>query len=114
MKAKALKNKKRTRKGKNLLILCSAAVILLFLLILFSAGTAAANAEEYGSSEKYYTSITVESGDTLWSIAEEYMTDEYKNINVYIDEVIRINHLHGDMIRAGQDLCIPYYSAEQK
>lgn len=61
---------------------------------------------------KYYTSISIKKGDTLWSIASEYMTAEYDNIEEYILEVKRINHISGDTIYAGRYLTVPYYSME--
>ena len=63
---------------------------------------------------KYYTSIQVESGDTLWEIAEEYRTEEYEDINSYIEEVKEINHLTSSQITDGMYLCIPYYTTEDK
>lgn len=63
---------------------------------------------------KYYKSITIEPGDSLWSIAKENMTEEYGSINDYIDEVCFINSLDGTQIHAGRSLTIPYYSAEFK
>ena len=63
---------------------------------------------------KYYTSITVEQGQTLWGIADDYIDYEhYKDKNAYIAEVERINHLNGDeMLLTGRMLIVPYYSAE--
>lgn len=61
---------------------------------------------------KYYTSIRVEKGDTLWTIADAYMTEEYENISDYIGEVCNINRISGDTIHAGQYLTVPYYSAK--
>ena len=58
---------------------------------------------------KYYTSIKIQKGDTLWSIAEEYMTQEYENTRDYIDEIIRLNHLSSDKIHYGKFLVVPYY-----
>lgn len=61
---------------------------------------------------KYYTSIKVEQGDTLWSIAKEHMGTEYASIQHYIDEVKQLNKLRVDDIHSGQYLMIPYYSSE--
>lgn len=62
---------------------------------------------------KYYTNITVEYGETLWDIADEYIDyQEYKDRAAYIAEVQSINHLNDDAIRAGQHLVVPYYSNE--
>ncbi len=61
---------------------------------------------------KYYTSISIKKGDTLWSIASEYMTAEYDSIEEYIMEVKKLNHISGNKIYTGKYLTIPYYSAE--
>jgi len=61
------------------------------------------------SSDKCFTSIEIEPGDTLWSIAQEYATDEYESIEHYISEVKDINSLTGDNICAGAFLTLPYY-----
>ncbi len=62
------------------------------------------------SKEKRYTSIQIEEGDTLWSIAGEHLSPEYKSINDFIYEVKRINHISGDEIHAEAFLVIPYYT----
>ena len=63
---------------------------------------------------KYYTSVTVESGETLWDIADEFVEySYYKNKNSYIKEVQSINHLDENCsIDAGQILILPYYSSQ--
>ena len=66
-------------------------------------------------SFKYYTSIEVAEGETLWSIAECHADAHYADIRDYVDEVVRINHLWDeDRLLAGQHLIIPYYSEEYK
>lgn len=63
---------------------------------------------------KYYTQVTVESGESLWELAEAYIDYEfYKDKDSYIAEIRRINHLDGDgSLVAGQRLILPYYSAD--
>ncbi len=61
---------------------------------------------------KYYRSITVESGDSLWNIAQENITEEYDSVQDYIEEVCFINSITADDIHAGHHLIIPYYEAE--
>ena len=63
---------------------------------------------------KYYTNITVAYGESLWSLADQYIDySQYKDKNAYIAEVCSINHLAEDSdIRAGQNLIMPYYSPE--
>ncbi len=65
-----------------------------------TAGTAA---------KKYYTTITVEEGDSLWSIAQEYMTEEYHTTEEYIEEVMFTNNLKSDVIVTGTHLLVPFY-----
>lgn len=59
---------------------------------------------------KYFTSVTVESGDTLYAIAEQYFTEEYKSIENYIREIKKVNGLATDRIIQGNYLTIPYYA----
>lgn len=66
------------------------------------------------SGFKYYTSVTVAAGETLWELADSYVDyDYYKSKNSYIAEVQQINHLDEQgSIAAGQVLILPYYSSE--
>lgn len=83
-----------------------------FSVCFFSFKTKAQNeAEEV--AYKYYKSIVVDSGDTIWDYAEEYAhEDYYDSYESYIKEVIRINAMQDDSIQSGQYLIIPYYSYE--
>ena len=54
-------------------------------------------------------SIEIQSGDTLWGIAEEYMNEKDGSIIEYIDEVKEINGLKSDDIQDSQYLTIAYY-----
>ena len=58
---------------------------------------------------KYYKSIQIHSGDTLWNIAEEYITEDYESVNDYITEVKKINKLSSDQIQDSQYQTVPYY-----
>lgn len=78
----------------------------------FSLRTKAQSSDEE-IQYKYYKSIVVESGDTLWNLAEEYgILEYYGSHQEYIDEVMRMNGLSDDKITAGQYIIIPYYSSE--
>lgn len=83
------------------------AVILISIIFLRSTSAQAAPTEV---SSKYFTSIQVEAGDTLWTIATEHITDEYSDIHEYMNEVCSINHISADEIHAGQYIVIPYYA----
>lgn len=60
------------------------------------------------ASLKYYKSIEIQPGDTLWGIAEQYMTNEYNSIQEYIDELKEMNHLSSDQIHDSRYLMIAY------
>lgn len=59
--------------------------------------------------EKNVTSVYIEKGDSLWSIAQRYYHEENQSMNSYIEEIKKCNHLSGDQIREGQNLVVPYY-----
>ena len=93
---------------KIAVLFCSIVAVVMICSIMFSTiHTQAAPAE---TTNKYYTSIQVESGDTLWAIASEYITDDYTDMNEYIREVCSINHISEDEIHAGQYIVVPYYA----
>ena len=59
-----------------------------------------AHTEDQAISYKYYKSVSVAYGDSLWDIAKENISyDHYKDINTYLDEVRSINHLSDDTVR---------------
>lgn len=93
----------------------AAAVIVAVICILIGSvlfGAMRAKAASAVSYYKYYTSIQVQKGDTLWKIADTYRADEYVDRNAYIEEICSINHVTEHDIHAGQYLTIPYYSIE--
>lgn len=69
---------------------------------------------QYSSApNKYFKSVQIEKGDTLWSIAKENMdTEHYKNISEYVKEIKKINALVSDRVTAGNYIIIPYYSTD--
>ena len=62
---------------------------------------------------KYFTSVQVKEGDTLYSLAEEY-GDYFESDKAFINEVKYANHLIDDTIYTGSYLVVPYYSEEYK
>lgn len=99
-------NKSFSRSSIRFIILLM--VLISFSILFLSAVKARATV---GEQEKYYKSIEVADGVTLWNIAEEYCSSEYNDYNEYISEVKKLNHLGGDTIHSGQYIVIPYYSA---
>ncbi len=84
----------------------------LFCIVFFGAIALHSVRSSASNGFKYYTSVTVEEGDRLWNLVDDYIDyGHYKNKDSYIQEVRTINHLDKDCrITAGQCLIIPYYS----
>lgn len=102
--------RERGRKCLTALLAAFAAVgMILVCSVSYSAISSNAN-----DGFKYYTSVTVEAGESLWELAGEYVDGvHYESRESYIAEVCSINHLADEnSITAGQMLIIPYYSPE--
>lgn len=91
------------------LALCLSITLSIFACSFFSRAESADHTVYY----KYFTSIMITPGDTLYSIASLYADDHYESPEAYAAEVSAINHLQSpDEIRAGEYLVVPYYSTE--
>ena len=92
-------------------------LMIMICLTMFSGGMLA-YAQERDSFQpvyyKYYTSIRVEAGDTLWDIADRYVCEQTGSRQDYIREVMKLNGMKSDQIRTGESLTIFYYSTELK
>jgi cell division protein YceG involved in septum cleavage len=101
---------------KNLMaFISSKKIIIIAAIVILAVGyigfnhSDSSDSQASDASEKYFTCITVEPGDSLWSIAEEYMTEEYDSVQDYINEVEEINNLKNTNIVSGTSLLVPYY-----
>lgn len=63
---------------------------------------------------KYYTSVRVEEGDTVWSIADRYIADSQVSKRDYVDEICRLNSLTDGNVRSGDYIVVSYYSQDIK
>ena len=109
--------KKRAELKKRTLLFAVITLLLVSLGVLFGSSLSAAaksNAANSRTAFKYYTSIQVEAGDSLWSIAEEYASPEYDTRESYMKEVAALNGLSDMTIHAGEYLTVPYYSYDYK
>jgi len=98
-----LMNKKRT---------VIVGIVVLFVLIIFSAYffSKTVTAERNTERTKLVTSVEIKKGDTLWSIASDYMTDEYDDLIEYIEEIKDSNGMISDTIHIGNYIIIPYFA----
>jgi hypothetical protein len=114
---RAAVSRRKSRRARNaekrsfIFIGIAAAILTFFLVLVFSArSTEAVERPLY----KYYTVVEADSGDSLWSIASEHISEGYDNCGQLIDEIMSINHLSGETIDVGQHIVVPYYSTEYK
>ena len=105
------RNRRIVVRRQKIALVSVAFIALATIICIFLSGAVRTQAAPSEISCKYYTSIEVQSGDTLWSIASDHITEEYRDMNAYIDEVCSINKISQNEIHAGQYLTIPYYSS---
>lgn len=97
------------RRGTAIL---TAILILVSAILLGSSIGALASAGDQPELHKYYTSIQVQRGDTLWDIADRYTADGRMDRKAFIDEVTALNGLKDGQIRSGDYIVVTYYSEE--
>ena len=112
----------RTLTGLNRRQTLIGAVIIASVMILFIGAFAirskAVSPDDYDDTVyyKYTTMYRVCAGDTLTSIAEQYMDDvHYSSVSDYVSEVRKMNQMYfSDELKAGELISICYYSTEYK
>lgn len=108
-----LEIRRRAALKRRVRILATVFTFVFLFLSVISANLIIANAGQGYDKEyqKLYTSVVVESGETVWEIASEHITPEYGTLSELIDEISFINNLDDACtIKAGTVLIIPYYS----
>ena len=101
----------RRRKRQKRQLLTAFFTFCMIVIISFAVCGFSSNAKMETEVEvcKYYKSVMIEKGDTLWSIASQNMNSGYNDISSYIEEVMRMNGLQDDRITEGMYLVIPYF-----
>ena len=88
-------------------IITASLTLILFTVVMSTCITASGDTTK---KQKYYKSIIIESGDTLWDIAEQYYDSDVVSITEYIEELKEINNLSGERIRSGNYIVVSYYA----
>ncbi len=94
------------RRKKQFIHLTASFIIIIAASLVFGAFFVSARENNTTEPDTYYESICIQSGDTLWDIACDNMTDEYDSIDEYIQLIKDTNGLKSDSIQAGQYLVI--------
>lgn len=95
------------RHYRKLFLFLTIVVAVLVLVMLFSGS---AHAENSVKTVTTYQTITLEEGDSLWSIAQEHKLPSMETAD-YMEEISSINHLSvNPVLYEGQSLIIPVYT----
>jgi len=81
-------------------------IVISLLLVCTIFNTALGFNDALALSEQQYIEIQVESGDTLWTIADEYMPDDI-DIREAVYMICETNDVNANTLYAGQILNIP-------
>ena len=97
-------------------VLAITIILIISLGVLLGTGirAMASSEKDISSYNKYYVSIRIESGDTLWTIADEYIDGFNLKKADYIAEICQINEISENDIHAGDYIVVPYYSQDIK
>ncbi len=99
-----------TKRGALSRIFVISFILVIIVFASFYINYRKVSAENSSNRTKQVVSIKIEAGDTLWNIAKEYMTEEYRDINEYIEEIKTSNGLFEDIIHEGHYIIIPHYA----
>ena len=110
----SLTKRERAVKMQKRIIFITLVTIVSLIILLGSSIHALANSNDNRPVNKYYTSITVEDGDTLWDIADEYISGYNVDKAEYVNEISELNNLSDGNIHAGQSIVVAYYSRDIK
>lgn len=95
-------------KKSNLVSIVIAVLVILIVTVSYKTLKTDAKENTELKGTKYYTSVFIEDGDTLWSIAQNNLP-EHTDINDYIKEIKKMNNLNSNQIHTGNKLVIYYY-----
>lgn len=109
LRSKQQRRQRKTQVYQRKLAICFAVLLILVNICGFMMTNAFADEAVSPALHPYYTSIRIEEGDSLWSIASRYSQKSPMNIGEYISELKRMNQLTSDTIHAGHYLTVVYY-----
>ncbi len=109
----SIEKRKSKAATKRVFLLLATAFIIVIGSMLFGNSFSSAKSDDSEVLYKYYKSIEIESGDSLWSIAKEYKSDDM-SVQEYIDELMKLNNLTDETIHSGRNLIVMYYDTEFK
>ena len=99
---------------RHIFVFALSIVLFLAMLFLFSTSKSVASNKEDQILYKHFDSIQIKAGDTLTTLAEQYVCEGSNTVSSFIKEVRYINNLdEDDVLISGNYIIVPYYSTKQ-
>ncbi|UFU15183.1 LysM peptidoglycan-binding domain-containing protein [Curtobacterium sp. C1] len=100
-----------TRRGRVVLTTLAALPVAVgILLAVINGGQASAGDASRAGAPVHFETVTVQPGETLWSLAEQTAPDA--DPRDFVQDVVSLNALDGSTLQAGEQIAIPAkYSA---
>ncbi|WP_246036304.1 LysM peptidoglycan-binding domain-containing protein [Sinomonas susongensis] len=94
-----------TRRGRLVLIALPAFLASVLLLAVLSGLIAPAHAGDSPASVTHTTQVTLQEGQSLWTVASQYAPD--RDPRVVIGEIVELNNLDSTKVLPGQQIQVP-------
>lgn len=104
--------KRQMRRRRGMLVAAILCMIITGGVAFGSLLVDAHNEKTSPATYQYYKSITIQPGDTLWTIAQEYKGTT--DTDSYVKEIKQLNGMKNDCLKESQKLMIIYYDTEYR
>ncbi|MDQ4502666.1 LysM peptidoglycan-binding domain-containing protein [Sinomonas sp. ASV322] len=94
-----------TRRGRFVLIAMPMFIVSVLLLVGLAAFMSPAHAGDTAPARIDAVQVTVQQGQSLWSVAAQYAPD--RDPRVVISEIVDLNGLDSTRVQPGQQLMVP-------
>jgi LysM repeat protein len=81
-------------------------VLVMMLLSVTAVNTVLGFNDAEGQTKERFTVVEVAYGDTIWDIAQEYLSDDM-DVREAVHLIMSINHITAEELQPGQSLKIP-------
>ncbi len=110
-----IRRERQLRRRVTTFVVITAVVLFLTLFLSYSF-LSDASADTDHVQYRYYSTVTVTTGDSVWSIASENIDRmHYRSVDEYVQDIASVNRISPDAkLKAGTNLIVPYYSEELK
>ena len=106
--SRVARREKQLRTYKNIFYMFLIAVTVTFIVLLgLSIRNKNVKANASSDSSILYTSVLVEEGDTLFTLADRYYSNYSGTKDSFIINICKINNIDSDDITAGEYIIIP-------